>query len=160
MIVHPRVRKDFYRHPVRTEAFDKIYGHYHKPLGYNGSITTPEHHASCSDRYPRLNSIMIGQGLVSDPFLAGKIKFGTRGNKEILQAFHDELLWAYTDLFGSKNNAIKRMKELWFYLLCSFEDGSSYRKILMKTRYADEYTGIVRTIFKELPLLECSTGEW
>lgn len=160
LIIHPRVRKDFYKYPVRKEAFHKAYLSYKKPLSYNGSIVTASDYTACTKQYPALHSVMIGQALVSDPFLAGKIKFGTGGNKEIIRAFHDELLLTYTNLFGSRNNAIRRMKELWLYLLCSFEGGSSLKKTLMKTKSASEYHAIVQTIFHTLALLEHSTGEW
>ena len=47
LIVHPRVRKDFYRHPVRTEYFDLAYEKSKNPISYNGSIVTKADFESC-----------------------------------------------------------------------------------------------------------------
>ena len=41
LIVHPRVRKDFYRHPVRMEYFEQAVDTYSGPLCFNGGLVTP-----------------------------------------------------------------------------------------------------------------------
>ena len=160
LIIHPRVRKDFYRPPVRRETFSRAYETSRSPLSYNGSIVTPRDHDALSQQYPRLRSVMIGQALVSDPFLAEKIRSDRGGSKAVLRSFHDALLEGYTEQFGSRTNAAKRMKELWFYLLRSFGGSASLGKKLMNSRTPEEYTQIVSAIFRELPLLEYSTGDW
>ena len=160
LIVHPRVRKDFYRHPVRKEAFGKIYSAYDGLLSYNGSIVTVQDYFNCADSYPKLHSIMIGQGLVSDPFLAGKIRKNMQPDKLRLQQFHNELFERYAQQFQSRNNAAKRMKEIWLYLICSFEDESHLGKKLLKSRDADEFLTVAHRIFAELPLRPCSICNW
>ena len=42
LIVHPRVRKGFYRHPVRVEYFEQAVDAYHGPLCFNGGLVTAE----------------------------------------------------------------------------------------------------------------------
>lgn len=160
LILHPRVRKDFYRHPVRTEYFDRALSNCKCPVSYNGSIVTEQDYKACTNRYPQLTSVMIGQGLVSDPFLAGRIRYGQQSDKALLQQFHDTLLDAYAELFGSRNNAAKRMKELWFYLIRLFDNGEKYGKKIMKSKNYEEYQLAVSAVFRELPLLEASTGGW
>ena len=160
LIIHPRVRKDFYRHPVRKEAFTAAYATSKNPVTYNGSIVTPSDFAACKEAYPDLAAIMIGQGLCSDPFLAEKIRQGGQVDKQRLRNFHDELLEAYTRQFENKNNAAQRMKELWFYWLRLFGDSQKLGKQLMKTRGAEEYTIAVSSIFRDLELLPDSTGDW
>jgi len=160
LIVHPRVRKDFYRHPVRQEAFSRIYAAYERPISYNGSIITAEDFAQCAEKYPNLHSIMIGQALISDPFLAGKIKNGIRANKQLLQEFHHRLFETYAQQFDSRNNAAKRMKEIWLYLICSFEDAQKLGKKVLKAKDATEFLFVTDRIFRELPLLERSSGNW
>ncbi len=160
LIIHPRVRKDFYRHPVRTEAFHRAVAASKNPVSYNGSIVTPAAFARCQAAYPHLTAVMVGQGLVSDPFLAGKIRTGASGSRETLEQFHEELFDGYAIQFESENNAAKRMKELWFYWFSLFEGGQKYRKELMKTRSARDYRLVVQQVFRELPLLEESAGQW
>ena len=160
LIIHPRVRKDFYRHPVRTEAFETALAASENPVSYNGSIVTVQDYVNFTARYPQVETIMIGQGLVSDPFLAGRIKFGVQGDQEVLQEFHDALLEAYAEQFGSRVNAVNRMKELWVYLIRLFGDSERHGKKLFKARSPEEYLAAVAAVFRELPLRDCSAGGW
>lgn len=160
LIVHPRVRKDFYRHPVRLEAFEKALAESKNPVSYNGGLVTAADCSACVGKYPQVKAIMLGQGLVSDPFLVGKIKHGAAGSKEVLREFHDRLLESYAEQFGDRNNAVRRMKELWFYLLRSFADSDKHGKKLMKTKRPEEYSAAAAAIFRDLTLLDSSSGGW
>lgn len=160
LIIHPRIRKDFYKHPVRLEKFQTAYENYAHPLAYNGGIVTPDDYERCLTRFPDIHSIMIGQGLISDPFLAGKIKKLITADKAVLREFHDRLFDSYAQQFQSRNNAATRMKELWRYLIKSFDSSDTYGKKLMRCRSADEFLSITASIFQELELLEISQGGW
>ncbi|MBQ9968127.1 MAG: tRNA-dihydrouridine synthase family protein [Oscillospiraceae bacterium] len=160
LIVHPRIRKDFYRHPVRLDAFQAAYETYAGALTYNGSIVTPDDYEACIARFPNIQGVMIGQGLISDPFLAGKIKGQSIPDKDILKEFHDRSFDSYAQQFQSRNNAATRMKEVWRYLIKSFDHSDAYGKKLMRCRSAEEYLSITSSIFRELDLLEVSRGGW
>ena len=160
LIIHPRVRKDFYRHPVRLEEFERALAASKNPVSYNGGLVTAADCGACAEKYPQVKAIMLGQGLVSDPFLVGKIKHGAAGSKEVLREFHDRLLESYTEQFGDRNNAVRRMKELWFYLLRSFADSDKHGKKLMKTKRPEEYSAAAAAIFRDLTLLDSSSGGW
>lgn len=103
---------------------------------------------------------MIGQGLVSDPFLAGRIKHGDSSSKDRLQAFTEELFNRYAEQFSSRTNAAKRMKDVWFYLIRLFENSEKYGKRILKSKSAEEYENAVSAVYCDLPLLETSTGGW
>ena len=160
LIIHPRVRKDLYRHPVRPEAFEKAASESKNPVSYNGSIVTPEDYAACVGKYPDLKAVMIGQGLISDPFLAGRIKSGTGSDRKALKAFHDELFETYAFQFGSEVNAAKRMKDLWFYLIRLFADSEKYGKKILKSKNAEEYKLAAAAVFRDLELQDRSAGGW
>lgn len=159
LIIHPRVRKDFYAHPIRTEDFEKALAMSKNPVCFNGGILTAADFHACAQRYEKILSIMIGQGLIGDPFLAGKIRGVTSGDKETLREFHERLFCGYTERFGDRNNAMRRMKEFWFYLIRSFDGSDDLRKDLLKTRDIDSYNQIVSAIFR-LPLLQDCPGGW
>ena len=160
LIIHPRVRQDFYRHPVRIAVFSEVLTQSKNPVSFNGGIVTPEDFAACRDRFPQLRSVMVGQGLVSDPFLAGRIRFGIAGDRAVLREFHDRLLESYIACFASTGNAVMRMKELWFYLIRLFADSERAGKKILKSRRLDDYSQAVNQVFAELPLLERSCGGW
>lgn len=160
LIIHPRVRKDYYKHPVRIEDFEKALQKSRNPVCFNGSIVTAQDFFECETRFPEVHSIMIGQGLVADPFLAGKIRHGTSSDAKTLREFHDRLFDGYTERFGDRNNAIRRMKEFWFYLIRSFSDSDSYGKDLLKARDVDTYKQVVSSVFSNLTLLDDCPGGW
>lgn len=160
LIVHPRIRRDFYRHPIRIEYFDYAIKNYKNPISYNGSILNAHDYSNCSKKYPNLKSVMIGQALVSDPALAHRIKYHGTCTKDQIREFHDSLLTGYTLQFGNELNAMKRMKDVWFYLARIFENSERQCKRILKAKYADEYRQAVNAIFSELSLLSETSGGW
>lgn len=160
LIIHPRVRRDYYRHPVRISSFEAALHRSNTPVTYNGSIIVPDDYRTCAQTYCELSAVMIGQGLVSDPFLAERIKNGASSCKDRLQAFTEELFNRYAEQFGSRMNAAKRMKDVWFYLIRLFENSEKYGKRILKSRSAEEYENAVSAVFHDLSLLEASSGGW
>lgn len=160
LIIHPRIRADFYRHPIRMDAFDKAIKSSKNPVSYNGSVYSVDTYSRIVNDYPQLSSVMIGQGLTADPFLAGKIKFNTTGDKAILKEFHDRLFSEYSVQFNNRTNAMKRMKEIWVYLICSFEDNDRHRKKLLKAKNPDEYLLAASAVFHDLQLLDKIECNW
>lgn len=154
LIIHPRVRRDLYRHPVRLEAFDRALPHCRAPVTYNGGIVTPASCNACAARYPDLHGIMIGQGLISDPFLVSRLRGLPIGGRQQLQCFLDRLLDGYTEQFGSRLNAIRRMKDIWSYQIHLFSGGEKLGKQILKARTEAEYQSAVCAVFETLPLLD------
>lgn len=160
LIIHPRVRADFYRNPVRKEHFEQALAAAKMPVSFNGGIVTAGDCCRCATAYPDVSAIMLGQGLVSDPFLAARAKGLPTGGKDRIKAFHDELFTDYAQQFQSRNNAMQRMKELWTYLIRLFGDSEKAAKGLKKAKNAQEYLAVAEAVFTELPLLENSAGGW
>ena len=159
LIIHPRVRQDFYRHPVRHEAFEKALQESKNPVSFNGGLVTAQDVVACEEKYPQIKAIMLGQGLVADPFLAGKVKSGVKADKAVLKEFHDRLLQEYIVCFESGPNAMRRMKELWIYLIHSFADSDRHGKKIMKANNVEDFRLAVNAVFRDLPLLDdCKMG--
>ena len=154
LIIHPRVRKDFYREPVRMEAFEQALAGYSGPLCYNGGLVTAEGCARFRSRFPQVDRVMMGQGLLADPALVRKAKGGPGADRETLRAFHDELYHTYLEVFGSQKNTVYHMKELWGYLSRLFAGAGKPLKQLRKASDSAAYEGAVSQIFRECPLLE------
>lgn len=154
LILHPRVRTDFYKGRARMEEFASALEKSKNPLCYNGDITTAAAYVALTGRFPEIGSVMIGRGLVGDPALARRLGGGQGAEKGELQRFHDELYERYASAFGSRRNASLRMKELWFYLIHLFADGARHVKRLRKAGDAAEFEAAAAAIFHDLPLLE------
>lgn len=156
LIIHPRVRKDFYNGPVDMESFHYALQESKVPVCYNGSLRTKSEIAAFTAEFPALDSIMLGRGLIADPglFTPG----GTTADK--LEAFHNELLEEYTREFGGARNAMFRLKENWRYWLCKFEDAEKLEKSLRKSTNVGQYKFAAQDIFHNLPLREDIVPDW
>lgn len=152
LTVHARVREDYYRRSARWDAFALALARSPAPVCCNGDLTTPEAYARFTARYPAASSVMLGRGLVADPALFRRVQGGPPAGRETLRAYHDALFDAYCSAFGSKRNALFRMKEFWFYHLCLFEGGEPYDKPLKKATDPGEYLSLTHRIYDELPL--------
>ena len=158
LILHPRVREDFYREPVRLAYFARAAETYPGPLCYNGGLTCPEDCAALSARFPDIHRLMLGQGLLADPTLVTRMKGGPGPERETLRAFHEALYHTYLDLFQSQRNTVFHMKELWSYLRRLFVGGDKLFKQIRKAQGSAEYDAAVEMIFRTLPLRD--VAEW
>lgn len=147
LTVHPRVRKAFYKGSVNTEMFRYAAEHAKMPLCYNGDICSLEDISAIEAQFPRVESVMVGRALVGNP---GLFSGGTK--PETLDAFLDELLETYCEVFGSRKNTMFRLKEHWFYLLKLFEGSEKLGKQLRKTTDYDTFRQLKREIIYTLPI--------
>jgi len=152
LIIHPRIQKDFYRHPARRELFSAYSSRYSVPVTYNGDLCTADQCVDFCQQHPYVNAVMLGRGLIGDPALARKASGGSASDIGSLRAFHDQLFEDYSIAFKSRKNAMMRMKELWFYLIGLFEDNGKAAKALRKASDPNVFDAHVNEIFSTLPL--------
>ena len=160
LIIHPRVRSDFYREPVRSEYFEMAIEKAKMPLSFNGGIVTAEDCRRKMEEFPSCAAIMLGQGLVADPRLAAKLKGLPVGDGKDILAFSNELFEAYALAFGSGNNAVQRMKELWSYLAYSFEGSERPAKAIRKAKSPSDFLTATEALVASCPLLPDCPGGW
>ena len=147
LTIHPRVRKQFYNGSVDMEMFDYAAQNSRNPLCYNGDILSVEQAKQLQEKYPRIQSVMIGRGLIADPgMLSGS------ADKAALEGFMNELMAVYEVEFGGSRNAIFRLKENWGFLHERFEGCDKLWKRLRKTTDAAEFKSITAEIFHTLNL--------
>ncbi len=147
LTIHPRVRKQFYDGGVHMDWFDYAVEHSSNPLCYNGDILSLADAEALQRKYPKIDAIMIGRGLIADP---GMLSGGT--DVKALEGFMNELMAVYEVEFGGSRNAIFRLKENWGFLHDRFEGCDKLWKRLRKTTDADEFKSISAEIFHTLPL--------
>ena len=143
LIVHPRVRKQFYGGSVDREMFRYAVNHTKNPLCYHGDLRSMADISEFSGQFPQVDAVMLGRGLIADPGML--LPGGT--DIKTLEAFYDALLEAYLSLLGGSRNAMFRLKEHWSYLIDRFEDSEKLSKRLRKTTDLAEYRSLTAEIF-------------
>ena len=146
LTVHPRVRKQFYDGSVHMDMFGYAAANSRNPLCYNGDIQSKAQAEAIAERYPQVQSIMIGRGLIADP---GMLSGGT--DMAALEGFLSELLSVYEVEFGGSRNAMFRMKENWGFLHSRFEGSDKLWKALRKTTDAAEFKSLSAQILHTCP---------
>ena len=81
-------------------------------------------------------------------------------HKQELRAFHDTIFLQYREIFDEDKNAIFHMKELWSYLVHSFEGSEPYAKKLRKTSSLNEYRCEVGNLFRACDLYPDGPVQW
>ena len=156
LTVHPRVREAFYKGKVQLEQFDLAAREAKMPLCYNGDLYSLADIEALQAKYPQVEAVMLGRGLIGDP---GMLTPGGT-DKAALEGFTQALFEEYTEAFGGVRNAMFRMKENWRYLSCRFEGSERLYKKLRKTTDAAEYRALTAEFFATLPLKPALDPDW
>lgn len=152
LIIHPRVRKDFYQNEPNLTVFGAAVSLSKIPLCYNGNLFTIHNIREFSHSFPLVDRVMLGRGLIANPGLVEEAKEGRSLDKAKLKAFHDQLLADYEAVMSGDRNVLFKMKELWAYWLLMFEDSGKFGKQIRKASRIAQYREIVDSLFVEREL--------
>lgn len=175
LIIHPRLQRDFYKHPIRWEGMEQALKCWEQtgcgtPLCYNGEIHDLTEYQSFRQRFPRIKRVMLGRGVLKNPFLAEQLRrweqeqlpLEDRNAKKlqedecgktqeqhwkVLWNFHQELLEGYREIMSGDQNALFKMKELWTYFGELFPDKGKALKKIRKAGNMAQYEAAVREVF-------------
>ncbi|MBO4636673.1 MAG: tRNA-dihydrouridine synthase, partial [Clostridiales bacterium] len=149
LIVHPRIRSDFYKGEPRTEYFAYALEHSKCPLVYNGNIFTAQDYERFSDTFNTdLDPVMLGRGLISDPSLADKLTgLTTETDLKKFRRLHDTLYHEYQNIMSPDINVLHKMRELWSYWGALFDGKERDIKRMLKAKKYAEYEEVVERIF-------------
>lgn len=152
LIVHPRTREDFYQNTPDMQAFSYAMDHSKNVLCYNGDIFNKEDYNHLMAQYPSLSSVMLGRGILQNPAVIASIKGEKLPKKETIQEFVTELCERYqSELYGERPVLFK-MKELWHYLIQSFDADEKIAKKIKKAQRISEYEITVKELFSNYDL--------
>jgi len=152
LIIHPRVREDYYKNSPRMAAFEQGFSHSRCPVCYNGDIFTAADYERLRENYPALDRVMAGRGIVTNPGLFQEIQTGQAMTKEQLQKFHDRLYQEYQDFFlasSGQSVVLAKMKEYISYMIRMFPDSKKLEKRIKKAGSLGEYEAVVAALFRE-----------
>jgi tRNA-dihydrouridine synthase len=149
LIIHPRVREDYYKNSPRMEYFRLGLSQSKAPVCYNGDIFCQKDLENLKKEEPSLKTVMLGRGILANPFFLeaeGKAVY----DRERLRKFHGLIYEGYRRTMSGDRNVLFKMKELWFYLSQPFCGAAPYVKRIKKAQKLGEYEAAVEGIFREL----------
>lgn len=153
LILHPRIRQEFYKGTVHLDIFAAALEESRHPVTYNGDLMTAADCEAFSKQFPQVDAVMIGRGLIADPALLRKLHGGPPADLKELKIFTNTLYQGYQMAYGHPGAAAQRMKELWFYLIKLFADGEKYAKKMRRVSVPADYEQLENLIFQNLTLL-------
>lgn len=162
LIIHPRIQTDFYKNSPNWDMFGEAVERSRLPLCYNGDIFSVEDFRRLRERFPQVERVMLGRGLLAHPGLAGQLseeraRSGQQGKnaavtKEQLHRYILLLQERYSEVLSGDIPVLFKMKEIWGFLMDSFQDGKKYQKKIHKCQRLSDYQRIVEELFFTLEL--------
>lgn len=147
LIVHPRIRNDFYANKPDMEMFDMAVEKCSCSLCYNGDVRNKDDFDRIVNTYPDLDAIMIGRGFLRNPVLCREILTGEKCEKSDIRRFHDSILEEYINYMSGDRPVLFKMKELWSYMLDLFEASEKHGKKIKKALSVAAYKDVVNELF-------------
>lgn len=155
LIIHPRTREEYYKGTPHLDVFEESLAKSCCPVAYNGNVFTQKDCEEILIRFPDMEAVMIGRGVVANPALLDQILgHGEIMDKKILRDFHDCLYAGYEEMMSGDTPLLFKMKEVWNYIICMFDDSKKYGKKIRKVQKLKDYHGIVNEMFETLELKE------
>lgn len=152
IIIHPRIGKQLYTGSADVDRFAELVPKINRPLVYNGDIFTVEDFNRISAKLPDVKMFMLGRGLLTNPFLADEIKGKSFDYDERKKKLHHFVVSLYLERLrhaGGSPKIIGCMKEMWSYLMNSFEEPQNIWRKVKKINNLEVYEETVELIFRD-----------
>ena len=149
LIIHPRTRQDFYQNEPDMGAFSYAMSHSRHRICYNGNIFSKKDYTNLVENYPALQSVMLGRGILQNPTIIEQIKGNELPDKDHIKAFMTEICEKYKEELSGERPVLFKMKELWQYLVFSFDVDEKWKKKMRKAQSLSEYQIIINELFSK-----------
>ena len=143
LIVHPRIREEYYKGSPNMESFEKAYNSTKTELCYNGDVWTKEIYDRIFAKYPNIKSVMLGRCAVKNPALFREISGGEKLKTKELIEFTNVLKERYMSLLKSEHYTFLRLKELWMLMVLNFEEEKKIVKAVKKSSKLSDFNVIL-----------------
>ena len=150
LIIHARLLKDYYKGPVKWDAFREAAAICKHPLCYNGDLFTPEDMKEFRKEFPDIDMVMMGRGLIADPQLCELCQ--TPEGESVVRdydrmfLFLQEISDRYAEAFSGEKHVLFKMKELWSYMHVLFPDQPKVWKKIKKANSLMDYNRAIQGI--------------
>lgn len=155
--LHPRLGKQQYKGALDFKSFERFYNECKHPLYFNGDITSIEQIKELERKFPKLAGVMIGRGLLANPFLAeeykasevpagmvtpnGTLQQSGSERLSVILKMHEALLDYACSTYQGDSQILSHLQTFWEY-----QEASLPKKVFKKIRKAgklEEYRSAV-----------------
>ncbi len=151
--VHARLGTQLYKGDVDWSSIQSICQKLEMPFVYNGDLFSLADFEQFKQKFPEINRLMIGRGLLTDPLLPAKIKHlqlpELDDQMPLIKHFMEDLYLSYRKQLNDRLQAISILKELWSNLALGFDHPGKVFGRLKKSRNFDEYESAVAAVFND-----------
>ncbi len=147
LIIHPRIQTDFYKNKPNLEMFEEAVRTSKIDLCYNGDICSKEDAGMIQNRFPSVDTCMIGRGIIENPGLLSEIEGAGSPDRALIRRFHDRIYEEYRGTGMGDKNVLFKMKEIWCYMGRSFPGCEKQLKRIKKAEKTDRYEEAVAECF-------------
>ena len=147
LIIHPRTAKDLYGNTPDLETFGRMLEESAHPMCYNGDLCIEKDLEALTARFPQLERVMIGRGLLRNPALVRELQGGEKLTEEESLRFHTRLYREYLEIYPDSRQVVDKMKGLWTYHGSWFNGREKELKAIRKSRTAKEYEAAVARLY-------------
>jgi tRNA-dihydrouridine synthase B len=143
VIFHPRIGKQLYKGNANSLLLKPVTEYSIHPVAYNGDICTYEDAIQIHSTYPSINHLMIGRGLLYNPFLAKEInqKKSTEPEEKRVdfQKFHHFLIEQYQQQLSGPGHLLTKMIFYWEYFSHLYINQHRIYKEIKKCRTFEDF---------------------
>lgn len=154
LIIHPRLRSDYYKNHPHMDVFRDAVAASCNPVVYNGDLFTVEDVLRFAADFPTVRKVMLGRGLLTNPALVRQCRGGAPADKATLRRFYDTLVERYREIMPGDRAMLFKMKEFWFYQGQLFADSEKQLKQIRKAQRWSDYQAAVDSLFARCDLEE------
>jgi len=149
LTIHARIGRQLYSGKPDFETFALSAGSLNAPMVYNGDIFSPEDYTLFNERFPAINLLMIGRGVLTNPLLPSLIKGLDQAEEpgDAIHRFIDDLYLAYRIERENNPSVLNAMKEYWAYLAESFDEPVKVFRKVRKAKTFSDYEEAISFVF-------------
>lgn len=140
--LHPRVAKQQYGGEVNYNEFEDFLKLSKNRVIYNGDLKTPEDIDNLRRRFPAVEEVMVGRGILARPSLFAEVEDGQEWSSEkrlaTMMEFHDKLFDYYSGELNGDHQVLSKIKPFWEY--AEEEIGRKAWKTIRKAASLAKYT--------------------
>ena len=153
LAIHARIGKQLYKGGVDLKSFERCLDKTSHKIYYNGDITSVSRFNEMKDRFPTIDTWMIGRGVITDPFLPEMMASNNSeypaDRLERFSKFHDTLYQNFDAVLSGPGHILTKMLHFWEYFAVAFPEHKKLIKKVKKSKSIGAYDKRVEALFQD-----------